>query len=198
MSNLNKTIRILPIIGITLTLIGYLYLTVQTFNLNERKNVLNNEIAELESIKIRLTNEAKTKNTIINLQDKIISQSSDTVTVKKGIELRKSINEPIAEHFVVTKKENSSLEQAQIFEMNGFRYLLERDIINAIIAFRKSENSYNGFHQVYEIVVYLEKNRSKLSNENSELWREVYLTLLKDYSWRMPKDIKEKLTEITE
>lgn len=198
MSNLNKTIRILPIIGITLTLIGYLYLTVQTFNLNERKSVLNNEIAKLESIKIRLTNEAKTKNTIINLQDKIISQSSDTVTVKKGIELRKSINEPIAEHFVVTKKENSSLEQAQIFEMNGFRYLLEMDITNAITAFRKSENSYNGFHQVYEITVYLEKNRSKLSNENSELWREVYLTLLKDYSWRMPKDIKEKLTEITE
>ena len=198
MTIMNKGIRILPIIGIALTLIGYLYLTFQTYNLNERKKVLKDEITELEWIKTRMTNEAKMKDTIIHLQDKIISQSSDSATVHKGLELKIETNEPNSNHFVITKKENSSIEQAMLFENKGFSFLIEKDINNAVISFKKSENSYNGFHQVYEIAMYLEKNKSKLSQKDSELWGEVYLTILTDFSWRMPSDIKLKLKEITQ
>jgi len=197
MTIMNRGIRILPIIGITLTLIGYLYLTFQTYNLNERRKVLKNEITELELIKTRMTNEAKVKDTIINLQDKIISQSSDTSTVNKGLELNIENNKTKSNYFVITKKENSSIEKAIFFENEGFNYLIEKDINNAVISFKKSENSYNGFHQVYEIAKYLEKNKDKLSTKDSELWKEVYLTILTDFSWRMPNDIKLKFKDIT-
>jgi hypothetical protein len=91
----------------------------------------------------------------------------------------------------------SKSQQAQTFEINGFNYLLEQDIDNAITSFRNSENSYSSFHQVYEIERYLEKNKKNLSNKDSEIWREAYRKLLKDYSWGMPNDIKIKLTEKT-
>lgn len=196
MSNLNNKLKLLPIIGITLTIIGYLYLTYQTFTLNERKKVLKNEIIELENIKQKLTNEAKIKDTIINIQENIISKSSDSTTVKKGEQLKIKFNEPISNHFTVTKKEDANLDLAKKYELEGFKYLLKRDVNNAISSFRKSENSYNGFHMVYDIAFYLNKNKNKLSDSDSEFWKEVYLIILKDYSWKMPDDIKVELEEI--
>ena len=103
MNNLNKKLRILPIIGIALTLIGYLFLTFQTVKLNERKNLLISEIEQLESIKSRLTAEVKVKDTIITLQDSIIFQSSDQETVEKGIELKEKIKGPVGNYFTVTR-----------------------------------------------------------------------------------------------
>ena len=197
MNNVNKKIRFLPIIGIGLTILGYLFLTFQTYTLNERKNVLKKEIKELEIIKTRMTNEAKESDTIIILQDKIISQSSDQKTVEKGAKLKEKIQEPGSNYFTVTKKENSNIELSQKFEIEGFNYLLEKDVKQAVISFRKSENSSNGYHQVYEIAVYLDKNRNKLSDKNSEFWKETYRKILKDYSWKMPDDIKVKMIEMT-
>jgi hypothetical protein len=197
MNNLNYKLRLLPIIGISLTIIGYLYLTYQTFTLNERKNVLKNEIIELEKIKQRFTNDAKTKDTIINRQENIISTSSDSVTVKQGEQLKIKFNEPIANHFIVTKKEDANLELAKKHELEGFNYLLQSDVNNAILSFRKSENSYNGFHEVYGIAFYLDENKIELSDRKSEFWKEVYLIILKDYSWKMPDEIKGKLVEMT-
>ena len=194
MNNLNKNIRLLPIIGISLTIIGYLLLTYQTFNLNNRKIILLNEIKELEVAKTRIINEAKAKDTIISIQEDIIAQSSDSSTVNKGIELDKTLKEPISDHFIITKKENSNVELAQKFEKDGFNYLLLKDINNAIISFRKSENSYNGFHNVYEIANYLEKNKSKLSTKDELIWKQTYAKILDDYSWKMSEDIKEKLS----
>lgn len=197
MNNLNKKIRLLPIIGIFLTIIGYLLLTYQTFNLNKRKSTLLNEIKELENSKTRLTNEVKFKDTIISIQEDIITQSSDSITVKKGIELDKNLKEPISNHFTVAKKEDSNIESAHRYEKDGFNYLLNKDINNAIKSFRKSENSYNGFHSVYEIANYLEKNKSKLSTNDELIWKKSYSTLLNNYSWKMPEDIKSSFQEIT-
>lgn len=196
MNDFNKSLRILPIIGITITIIGYLYLTYQTFSLNERKNVLKNEIIELEKIKQRLTNEAKTKDTIISIQEDIISKSSDTTTVKKGVQLKVKFSEPISSHFTITNKKDTNLELAKKYELEGFNFLLQRDVNNAILSFRKSENSYNGFHMVYDIAFFLNKNKAKLSDTNSEFWDEVYQVVLSDYSWKMPDEIKEKLMEM--
>jgi len=193
---MNRNLKLLPIIGISLTLLGYFYLTFQTFQLNERKNALNDEIAELESIKLRLTNEVKLKDTLITLQDNIISHSSDEETVKKGEELKRRIAEPSSEFFIVTGKEDTNLDQALKFEREGFNYLLEKDVESAIASFRKSENSFNGFHNVYGIAVYLEKNKSNLSDNNPDTWRQIYATVVKDYSWKMPEDIKMKLVEL--
>jgi len=197
MTEMNKNLKILPIIGISLTLLGYFYLMLQTYKLNERRSILNSEIEELETIKLRLTNEVKLKDTLLTLQDKIISQSSDEETVKQGTELRNRMRLPNAEFFTVTEKEDTDVEQALRFELEGFNYLFDRDIEKAIGSFRKSENSYNGFHSVYEIAVYLERNKSRLMDKNSKAWAETYEKILSDYSWKMPKEIRAKLVELT-
>ena len=197
MNNFNKKLRILPIIGITLTLAGYLFLTFQTFKLNERKKLLISEIEQLESIKSRLTAEVKVKDTIITLQDSIIFQSSDQETVEKGIELKEKIKGPVGNYFTVTSKENSDIEMAQKFEDEGFNYLFEKDVDKAIISFRMSENSLNGYHMVYDISKYLNNNKERLSDKNSEFWKEAYQKILKDFSWKMPAETKSKLVELT-
>ena len=197
MSSLNKKIRFLPIIGIVLTLVGYVFLTMETFKLNEKKKSLNSEIAELENVKARLTKESKEKDTIITIQDTIISQSSDKATVKKGVELRNKIKEPSSKFFTVTTRENSNVELAQKFEKEGFHYLIEKNVDKAIISFRKSENSANGYHLVYEITSYLEKQKRKLYDVNSVSWKETYRQMVKDYSWGMPEHVKLKMIEMS-
>lgn len=197
MNNQNKKIRFLPIIGITLTLAGYIFLVFQTFKLNERKNTLRLEISDLENIKTRLIKEAKKKDAIITIQDTIISQSKDKQTVEKGIELTSEINAPNSNYFIVTNKETSNIELAQKFESDGFNYLLQKDVSNAITSFRKSENSLNGYHLVYDIAYYLNKNKQKLSDKNSEFWKEAFQKILKDYSWKIPDEIKLKLTAMS-
>jgi len=193
MNNLTKKTRYLPLIGISLTLIGYLFIAFQTYSLNERKKNLLNEIGELETIKSRLTNSLKIKDTIITIQDKIIAQSSDSTIAEK----EKLLKETIETHFIKVDKKEANAKQAQKFEADGFRYLLEKDVSNAISAFRQSENSYNGFHQVYEIARYLNENKSKLSDVNSEFWKEAYRKILSDFSWRMPEDVKQKIITVS-
>ena len=86
---------------------------------------------------------------------------------------------------------------AQKFENEGFNYLFEKDVDNAIISFRKSENSLNGYHMVYDISKYLNNNKERLSDKNSEFWKEAYQKILKDFSWKMPAETKSKLVELT-
>lgn len=195
MNNTNNKLRLLPIIGIALTIIGYLFLTFQTFTLNKRKNVLKDEIAELENIKQRLTSEVKTKDTIINIQEKIISKSSDLETVRRGEILKVQLQESVARRPATIQRENTNSELAEKYELEGFNFLLQRDVNNAILSFRKSEESHNGFNMVYAIASYLDINRDELSDKKSDLWEEVYQTILNDYSWKMPDEIKTKLTE---
>lgn len=60
---------------------------------------------------------------------------------------------------------------AQVWEEKGFSYLINRDVANAINAFTSSENTYKQYHQVYEIAMYLSRNKSKLIESNSEFWK---------------------------
>jgi hypothetical protein len=84
---------------------------------------------------------------------------------------------------------------AQSWEEKGFQYLLNRDVENAISAFRNSEAASNSYHQVYEIARYLNQNRSKLADSNSEFWETAIRKITTDFSWGMPADIKTRLIE---
>ena len=110
--------------------------------------------------------------------------------------MKKNLKEPISDHFTITKKEDSNLELAQQYEKDGFNFLLKKDVKNAIESFRKSENYYNGFNNVYEITLYLEKNKSKLLSNDEIIWKQVYSTLLKEYSWKMPEEVKSNFQKI--
>lgn len=84
---------------------------------------------------------------------------------------------------------------AKEWEEKGFQYLLNRDIENAILAFQNSENSQNGYHQVYEIARFLSENKNSLTDPNSPNWTEVNGRIARDYSWKMPLSVKNRLME---
>lgn len=81
------------------------------------------------------------------------------------------------------------------WEIKGFNFLLNKDVQNAITAFRNSEEAYNSFHQVYEIANYLSKHETKLKDKNSAYWDTALKTIGREYSWKMPLEIKKKLLE---
>jgi len=56
----------------------------------------------------------------------------------------------------------------------------------AIDNFKLSEQSYNGFHQVYEIYVYL------LRNKSNPQWDIIYNDILTRYSWKMSPEVKNR------
>lgn len=87
------------------------------------------------------------------------------------------------------KNFNSALE----WEKKGFSFLLEKDVENSIAAFSNSEKSYNSFHQVYEISNYLNKNKSQLLTKDSAFWKTAFKTILDNYSWKMPQNVKQQI-----
>jgi uncharacterized protein (UPF0216 family) len=93
------------------------------------------------------------------------------------------------------KTNTKRLDLAKQFEEEGFSYLLNKDVDNAIISFTKSENSYNGYHMVYDIAIYLNKKRDQLSIDNIENWKSVYSVILSKYNWKIPEKYKLKLQE---
>jgi hypothetical protein len=92
---------------------------------------------------------------------------------------------------------SSDLNTAMSWEQKGFSFLLAKDVLNAIDAFRNSENSFNQFHQAYEIANYLEIHKTTLQNPESSYWKTTFKKIATDYSWKMPPDIKNKLIENT-
>lgn len=94
-----------------------------------------------------------------------------------------------------TKTDSKNAQQASEFEDRGFSYLLNKDVDNAIKAFTQSENSYNGYHMVYDIADYLKDNRDALATDDAAHWKSAYATILSKYSWKMPGSYKAKLDE---
>jgi hypothetical protein len=86
----------------------------------------------------------------------------------------------------------NNLSYAEQNEKEGFEALINKDLSSAIECFKNSENYYHGYHQVYEIYLYLLRNRSKITSEQN--WIEVYREIATKYSWKMPQEYKTKLS----
>ena len=81
---------------------------------------------------------------------------------------------------------------ARNLEKRGFESLLDKDVEESIILFRQSEDSYNGYHNCYEISNYLIRNKSELKNVDSPLWNELYKKIITDWSWGLSNEYKQK------
>lgn len=131
-------------------------------------------------------------------ESKYTIKTADTATYQgkikydKAVEMKEMLENVGVVNPIISKK---NAKAALEWEIKGFRALLNKNIDGAILAFENSENSYNSFHQVYEIALYLKRYQSALQNPNSSQWKEVYLTLISEYSWKMPSDIKRLLVE---
>lgn len=178
-------------------LTGYFFLTYQTFKLKERRNILKKENQELEQLRISKTAEIKKLDSIAGIQKKIIAESADPHTVQEGKILQEKIKIISTSHFTQNKNSENSEEIAERLEAEGFKYLFNRDVENAIKNFTASENAFNGYHQVYEISRFLKQNKAQLSDTKSEFWPAAYRQILQNFSWKMPGGAKEKLQTLS-
>lgn len=134
-------------------------------------------------------------------QDSIIT-SIDTSTIVGRAELENAIliknritNTGLTSPIIAEQKVNN-FELALQKELEGFNFLLARDIDGAIDAFSSSENAYNSFHQVYEIEIFLKNKKKSNRLQDDEFWKSIYRELLEKYSWKMPLVIKSQLEKL--
>jgi hypothetical protein len=127
----------------------------------------------------------------LKLQDSSMFSSPEVQQLKSEIE---NIENELTPTFKKTKS-SMDYESAINWERKGFERLINYDLEEAITAFENSENSYNSFRQVYEIGRFLKKRKNSGEIENEEFWQDIYQTILNDYSWKMPKDVRMKLEE---
>lgn len=107
-----------------------------------------------------------------------------------------TINEELTPTFNKERK-TQDFDAALSWERIGFENLINGNLDDAIAAFQKSESAYNSFHQVYEIGRFLRKEKETNRVQNDEFWQVLYKTLLKEYSWKMPADIKKQLEDLS-
>jgi hypothetical protein len=127
------------------------------------------------------------------IEDEIKKDSSSTTKDSLMKEIEKN-NKKINPELLLPGK---SYDEALEWEYKGFTYLLDKKAEDAISAFRKSEDVYISFHQVYEIANYLAKNKSNLTAENQSEWKKAYQKILSDYSWKMPEYVRDTLAART-
>lgn len=135
-------------------------------------------------------------------QDSIINKI-DSSTAKGKVELENALlvknkiestglTSPIISNGNIS---NKNYDLALKNELDGFNYLLEKNIEDAISAFSRSEKAYNSFHQVFEIGQYL-KSKKKFTKDD-KFWRTTYKDLIENYSWKMPKSVKSEFEKRT-
>jgi hypothetical protein len=93
----------------------------------------------------------------------------------------------------------AAVHDAADFELKGFDALFNRDADSALAAFKNAENKSPIFHSVAEIRKLLEEKLEQLNaapkEGPSEVWKEVYSTILKQYSWRLSSETKSMLAD---
>ena len=74
-------------------------------------------------------------------------------------------------------------------EQKGFQALLNRDMPTAISAFNEAYQASPTFHSVDEIRRLLDTPAyAKLTPSNAAGWQQLYVKIVKNYSWHAPKD----------
>jgi len=137
-----------------------------------------------------------------------IPQASDKVTEKieaLSANLDKKVGQLRQETMTVQEdlpQEQSPSNQKQLakpLELQGFQELLAKNIDGAIAAFTEAEMFWPDYHNVAEITRLLLSERNKFSASSNTaddiVWKELYTTLLSQYSWGMPEDIRKKFRE---
>ena len=197
MEIINKNAKLFIPIGVIATIIGYLLLLYKGYNLDKDITIKQTQAKALDSIISKLKedsvglskNNSQLKEKIKQTDSTIASASKESNSVEQ---LRKKLGIPTDTYFIETSKSNTSVENAAKYEANGFKNLLDEKIDEAISSFTKSENSYNGYHQVYDITKYLIKKKGQMAEDNSTFWKTIYQEILSDYSWGMPERLKSE------
>ncbi|MDH4472467.1 MAG: hypothetical protein QE487_07645 [Fluviicola sp.] len=206
MNNKKLIFRLLPIIGLTSIIVGYIYIMITGMRLDTDLKAKESELAEKQAACDNLDRLIAKKNEAYRLLQEtnesvveIASQNSpgSASEIDSVIEINQqeiyNLEKETTLSFTVTPRKERDLDKAKEWEEKGFSFLKEKNIEQAIDAFKNSENAYNGFHNVYDITLYLEKNKAKLADPNSEEWEILYAKMVSDFSYKMPQHIKTDL-----
>jgi hypothetical protein len=87
-------------------------------------------------------------------------------------------------------------DQARMFEVEGFRQLIESNYEKSIACFRQADTAVPKYHWAYEIYRLLEKKLPDLKHSNPNVAgrtrKEVLRTILQKYSGKAPQDFLDK------
>ncbi|GAB5417228.1 MAG: hypothetical protein Crog4KO_20940 [Crocinitomicaceae bacterium] len=204
---MNNSVKYFSIIAVVLSLVGYTFLFIQGQRLNsenqEKKAAIAKNSAHIKKLRAEIELEeekldslrqvteeqAKTQDEFIDL----IANSNDQATFTKGKQIVEKKGIETGKFFIKKSKEERSYNDALKYEKKGFDALLRKDVDAALEAFIRSENSYNSFHQVYEIAQYLRANKEQLSQGSDRAWQAAYARIVNDFNWKMPSEAKQNL-----
>jgi hypothetical protein len=119
------------------------------------------------------------KKEIQNIQD-VIPQRSIIPTEELSVSPRQ-------------KFEKTGPTSARDWELQGFKYILERDVSAAINSFSEAEKNWPNYHNVAEIRRGLVSEKQTLISKESPKWKELYQHLLNELSWGMPADVRQQM-----
>lgn len=133
-------------------------------------------------------------------KDSIISKIDTTTLIGKeeyikAKKVKKELEDTGVTSPIISKGKINNYQLALEKELEGFNFLLEKNLDEAIISFSSSESAYNSFHQVYEISIYLKNKSKNIVIRNDEFWKTIYKELLDKYSWKIPTSIKLEFEE---
>lgn len=112
-------------------------------------------------------------------------------SLEQGLELDASLMAiDVDEHDMVT---------AEAGALDGFEFILDRNIHDAIDSFRMAESTWPEYHNVGEIrrllEGFLEILETAPRSEIEAVWLDIYDEILSEYSWGMPEDIRTRFRE---
>lgn len=155
------------------------------------------------------TIKSKIYDTDTKLYPQVMAIKPDSSTVKRKNNVKDSLRIEVAPKVdnldnVIklqiggNKLASNKFQVAQNIEVEAFDFLFKKNITGAVTKFDECEKYFPGFHSVYEINKLLKTEKNNLMNPNSDKWKEVYSYILKNYSWKLPHDIVEKLKSETD
>ena len=131
-------------------------------------------------------------------QDSLISiqlLKSDTISDKNLLEKREEIKQKLNEDLIIPDNrlkygiiQDNRLNDAVRFERLGFESAIAGNTKDAIIYFEQCESAYPSYHSAYEIIKFLKSN--------SNLDKKSICKELLRWTWRVPKDITDRLKDI--
>lgn len=129
------------------------------------------------------------------------TKAIDKSNIKRG-ELFESDEKLVnQENKIKLQTKNNKIEPTQNSELaeklqyEAFDLLLKKEVDKALEKFIECEKAFSKYNSIYEIKGLLIKEKKFLTDPNSSKWEEVYSTILKEYSWRLPQEIKKRLSD---
>ncbi|MEE9352743.1 MAG: hypothetical protein V3U78_10835 [Thiotrichaceae bacterium] len=128
-----------------------------------------------------------------NLTKSVSMLRKDTTSLERGVVQQQSIQQ------IPLFNETINKEGAKALEAEGFKYVIDRNLSEAIRAFSEADRLWPGYHNAAKIQNYLKHYETELEAASKadkvKLWDQLYETLLLKYSWGMPAGIREQLQQ---